>query len=179
MSDLQDIYFRGDIAPGHRMVVVKQRLSEMFRLDIAQVQKLFSGRPVVIRRGLNRTAAQQYREALFKAGALVELQPTTAGATEENAKINHTPAVNDTPARYGAGAKPAPPTELSAEPGLAPVGSNVLAVDERKTVVTVEVDTSALSLDAPGADLLRASERKTAPAVNIDTSHLQIAAPEG
>jgi len=81
MSDQEfDIIFRGDIVFGHQLSDVKMRLQQLFKADAAKVDALFSGRPVPLKRGLDRTSAEKYKEALIRAGAQVDI--VVAGATK-------------------------------------------------------------------------------------------------
>ena len=69
-----DVFFRGDIVAGQTIVEVKERLANLFKLELAQVEPLFSGRPTAIRRNLDEATAKKYEQALLKIGAVVELR---------------------------------------------------------------------------------------------------------
>jgi hypothetical protein len=75
-----DIIFRGDIVFGHQLVDVKLRLQQLFKADAAKVDALFSGRPVPLKRGLDLTSAEKYKDALIRAGAQVDI--VAAGETK-------------------------------------------------------------------------------------------------
>ncbi len=145
-----DVFFRGDIAPGQRLNEVRDRLRQMFRIDDARLNTLFSGRPMAIRRDLGIDEAERYRAALREAGALVELRPLM---------------VQDVPAA-------GPLAHATDDWSLAPVGADVLRPDERPSVVPVSVDISALEVAPPGVDVLREDERRPVVVRNIDTTHL-------
>ncbi|MEH6543525.1 MAG: hypothetical protein V7721_06240 [Porticoccaceae bacterium] len=199
MSEQYDVYFRGDIAPGHQMVEVRQRLQALFKLDDARAAKLFSGRPLAIRRDLDKVSAEQYRDSLLKAGALVELRSSASGevlaASSPVAPPVETPSIgsgfsgsdlNDSElsgSDLNAGAaepKPEPtpkpePAGASAEAfSLAPAGADVLLPEERVVVEAVEVDTSALDLAPAGGDLLKDDEKRVLEDLDIDLSHLSV-----
>jgi hypothetical protein len=146
-----DVFFRGDIAPGQRLNEVRDRLRQMFRIDDARLNTLFSGRPMAIRRDLGIDEAERYRAALREAGALVELRPLM---------------VPEVPAAAG------PLAHATDDWSLAPVGAEVLRPEERPTVVPVSVDTSGLEVAPPGVDVLREDERRPVVVRNIDTTHL-------
>ena len=145
-----DVFFRGDIAPGQRLHEVRDRLRQMFRIDDARLNTLFSGRPMAIRRDLGIDEAERYRAALREAGALVELRPLM---------------VPDVPAA-------GPLAHATDDWSLAPVGAEVLRPEERIPVIPVSVDISGLEVAPPGVDVLREDERRPVVVRNIDTTHL-------
>ncbi len=146
-----DVFFRGDIVPGQRLHEVRERLRQLFKLDDARLNALFSGRPMAIRRDLGASDAERYRVALREAGALVELRPLD---------VPDAPSVVDNPANPGG------------EWSLAPVGADVLQPEERIPVAPVSVDISGLEVAPPGADVLREDERRRVVVRNVDTTHL-------
>lgn len=146
-----DVFFRGDIVPGQRLHEVRERLRQLFKLDDARLNALFSGRPMAIRRDLGASDAERYRVALREAGALVELRPLD---------VPDAPSVVDNPANPGG------------EWSLAPVGADVLQPEERIPVAPVSVDISGLEVAPPGTDVLREDERRRVVVRNVDTTHL-------
>jgi len=146
-----DVFFRGDIVPGQRLHEVRERLRQLFQIDDARLNTLFSGRPMAIRRALGASDAERYRVALREAGALVELRPLD---------VPDAPSVADNPAPPGG------------EWSLAPVGADVLQPEERIPVAPVSVDISGLEVAPPGADVLREEERRPVVVRNVDTTHL-------
>lgn len=146
-----DVFFRGDIVPGQRLHEVRERLRQLFQIDDARLNTLFSGRPMAIRRDLGASDAERYRVALREAGALVELRPLD---------VPDAPSVVDNPANPGG------------EWSLAPVGADVLQPEERIPVAPVSVDISGLEVAPPGADVLREDERRRVVVRNVDTTHL-------
>lgn len=189
MSKTIDIFFRGDIAPGHALVEVQEQLKKLFRADDEQIQRLFSGRPVAIRRGLSQEEAERYRDAILEAGALVELRaaksdseqttepaqsgcqatPTAHGAEEEMPAGNAANTDNSTAGQ----STPEDDDGLS----LAPLGADVLNADERTRVEGVDVDISALDVEPMEGHLLKDSEKRHVAPVEIDTSHLVVNPP--
>ena len=184
MSDLYDIYFRGDIAPGHQMLEVRQRLQTLFKLDDERAVKLFSGRPLAIRRELSKDSAEQYRQTLLKAGALVELRSSDSGEIVLDPHSSPEPS-GDSP-RIAPDEKvdtepqnpPHKPGDKSVEAdsefSLAPVGSDVLRPEERVAIEALEVDTSALDVAPVGTDLLDDEEKRVEEELEIDLSHLSV-----
>jgi len=93
-----DIIFRGDIVFGHQLADVKLRLQQLFKADAAKVDALFSGRPVPLKRGLDKASAEKYKDALTRAGAQVDI--VAAGETKAApiARPVPTAPTNPTPA---------------------------------------------------------------------------------
>lgn len=156
MSDNYRIVFRGDIAPGHGVAEVKSRLAGLFRLDDESVAKLFSGRPVTIKRNLSGAGAKTWCDTLLKAGAVAQAVAED-GATAPSSQQ----------------AVPASEEGLRVEP----VGADVLRPSERADNRPRHVDTDHLSLDAAGADILRPHERSSVEELVLDLSHLRVENP--
>lgn len=172
MSDQQfDVFFRGDIVAGQAVVEVKERLAGLFKLEAAQVEQLFSGRPTAIRRNLDEASARKYEQALLKIGALAELRP---------ARVEEVPAVQvvaETSTADSPDESPVEPANTDGGLSLAPAGSDVLRPDERANVEATEVDVSALALEPGGGEILRDEEKRSVEATQVDTSHLEVLPP--
>ncbi len=174
MSNQQfDVFFRGDIAPGQAVSEVKERLAGLFKLEAAQVEQLFSGRPTAIRRNLDEAGAKKYEQALLKIGALAELRPVVVEVEGAPAPQAATATSIESPA---APVNPSAPL-AEASISLAPVGSDVLRPDERSSVEAVVVDVSALALEPGGGELLHEDEKHSVEATQVDTSHLEVLPP--
>lgn len=140
-----DIIFRGDIVFGHQLAEVKTRLQQLFKADAAKIDALFTGRPVPLKRNLDEATAHKYRDALIKAGAMVEVCPSDASPA--NAAPKPAPVVR----------RPAAP--VAVEWTLAPLGADLLPAKERQAPPTpVQVDVSGLSLRPAEGNLVDASE---------------------
>ncbi|MDM3871773.1 hypothetical protein QSV34_10465 [Porticoccus sp. W117] len=153
-----EIVFRGDIVSGHTMVEVRDNLRELFKADDAQLAKLFSGRPVVIRRNLDEESAKRYQQAMERAGAVVQVRQGDGGAK----------------AAVQAGVQPAE-DDISDEPWtLFPVGADLLRPEERIKQPAVNLDVANISVAPAGSDVLAANERREQPPVDVDTSHIDL-----
>lgn len=143
-----DIIFRGDIVFGHQLAEVKLKLQQLFKADAAKIDSLFSGRPVPLKRNMDEATAQKYRDALIKAGAMVEICPS------DTSPANAAPKPAPAPRRAS---EAAAPTEVVWT--LAPLGSDLLPARERPPQpAPVQVDTSALSLRPAEGNLVDVSE---------------------
>lgn len=65
------IHFDGAIVDGADVEAVKRQLCQLLRIEAAAIERLFSGRPVTLKRGLDRQQAIVYQQTLQQAGARV------------------------------------------------------------------------------------------------------------
>ncbi len=69
MSDNRfKIVFDGALLPGVESTTAKLNLAELFKSDVEAIEKLFTGRPVALKRDLSRPDAETYLTALKNAG---------------------------------------------------------------------------------------------------------------
>lgn len=77
------IYFSGQALEGFSIDQVKQNLAKLFKLDDTKIARLFTGKPVIIKKNLDIEKAKQYQAALLKAGAKIQIkQGTDASQTQ-------------------------------------------------------------------------------------------------
>ncbi len=144
-----DIIFRGDIVFGHQLAEVKLKLQQLFKVDAAKIDALFTGRPVPLKRNLDEATANKYRDVLLKAGAMVEVCSSDKSPANAPAKpvapVRSQPVVPVAPA-YAAWT-------------LAPIGADLLPASERPAKpAVVAVDTSGLSLRPAEGNLVDNTE---------------------
>ncbi|HEX7036792.1 MAG TPA: hypothetical protein VF210_13520 [Pseudomonadales bacterium] len=161
MSERFRLIFRGEVLPGQHPAVVRRRLSQAASFDEATLDRLFSGRPVVLKREADRATAARFQVLFKKAGARLRVVPAEAAAAHDSDS-------ESAPASTAA-------AEPSSEAGLAllPPGAPVLRDDERTPWRPREIDTSHLKLD--GAQYVVAQVSPPVPAP--DVSHLTLAEP--
>lgn len=72
------IVFDGALLPGVDATTAKLNLAELFKSDVAAIERLFSGRTVALKRDLSQLDAQSYLQALTKTGidARIEAEPS-------------------------------------------------------------------------------------------------------
>lgn len=72
------IVFDGALLPGVDVTTAKLNLAELFKSDVAAIERLFSGKPVALKRDLSQVDAQTYLQALTKTGidARIESEPS-------------------------------------------------------------------------------------------------------
>ncbi len=82
---LYKLIFSGEILPDFKKRQVRKNLKKLLNADRKELKLLFSGQPIVIRKGLAANKIRPYERALIKAGAVCrivaidsgeELQPT-------------------------------------------------------------------------------------------------------
>lgn len=71
------IVFDGALLPGVDATTAKLNLAELFKSDVTAIERLFSGRPVSLKRDLSQADAQTYLQVLVKTGidARIESEP--------------------------------------------------------------------------------------------------------
>lgn len=168
MSEISyEVVFRGDVVPGQSIVDVKQRLGELFSADPERIDGMFSGRPVVIKRGLDQSTAERYQASMERAGAVVNIRPAT---NNEDPPIDTAAAKPATNSDLSPSAPPAPVGDME----VAPVGADVLTPEQRRDFTPANIDTSYMTLAEAGSEVLKEEERNIVPDRDVDTSHLSL-----
>ncbi len=87
MSDNRfKIVFDGALLPGVESTTAKLNLAELFKSNVEAIEKLFTGRPVALKRDLARPDAETYLTALKNAGidARIEAEQPVAFSLDRN-----------------------------------------------------------------------------------------------
>jgi len=147
MSARFDVLFAGQMLEGSEASAVRLQLARLFKADEATLDKLFSGKPQILKRDADEPTARKYQQAMAAAGALALLRPC--------ADTNPTPVAS---ARH-------------AELTLAPHGTDVLTPEERATATAPGINAPDLDLAAAGE---RLAEPAPPPPPAPDTSHLSL-----
>lgn len=193
-----EVVFSGQVAPGADPAAVRQGVQRLFNASEELLEQFFSGRRIVVKRGLDLATAQKYRQAFNSVGAVVEIDggpfaQQEAPASEPQAAPAATqPVEQPAPAPSAAATTPAPaPATATATAtdipprdeymaafshvqapdfGLASPGADLL--DEKLQEQVTEVDISSLSLAPAGSDLEQLPG--ASPIAEPDTSHLKL-----
>lgn len=181
-----EIAFSGQMVAGADPLQVRQAVQRLFNASEQMLEQLFSGRRVVVKRGLDRATAEKYRQAFARAGALVEVTGDAVVTPEAEQQVAATTSSGES-----AGADAATETEdglptLEVAPrdeymaafshvqapdfGLAATGEDLQ--QNKPEVAAVEVDVSGISLAPVGSDLEQLPGAEPVPVP--DTSHLQV-----
>jgi len=70
MGQLYDIYFAGQLVEEFDEAVVRENLAKLFKVNDVALEKLFSGKPQPIKRGVDKAGAIKYKTAMARAGAI-------------------------------------------------------------------------------------------------------------
>lgn len=113
-DDTYTIVFAGKVLPGHEVADVKVALGTQFKLSADQVNKLFSGRRSVLKKGLDAAGSARFESALNNIGAavLVEIgdaSPSPAPAATGGSRPPPPPPPPPPPAGSPGAPTPAPP----------------------------------------------------------------------
>lgn len=145
------VIFEGQITGEKDLADVKRQLAALFKMNNTQVESLFNGKPVVIKRDVDTQTAQKYAAAFKKAGAVCKI--TSSGNTP--------PAAKTAQPASSAASKPQPES-------LA--GRDIVNIK-------VPADLTGLSMANPGEDIPVLTIEAD---VNIpDTHGLSVATDEG
>ena len=182
-SPRYDIYLTGKLAEGIEPAAASRQLAALFKSTPETMAGLLTGKPQLLKRGLDKATALKYRDALQKAGVLVAFKAQPAAVSDQAAPAS----------------APPPPTPPATAITLAPAGGELLSPAERSRPPMVEVDTSdyqlaplaaaqpapeivvaapdigPLSLAPTGSDVLTDVERERPPAAAPDISDYSLA----
>ena len=78
MSERFNVIFKGELLPGVESTAARKTVAQLLKVDAAKAEQLFSGKPTVLRRDVDRDTAEKVQRALKNAGAKCELQPLEA-----------------------------------------------------------------------------------------------------
>jgi len=87
---LYNLIFQGKIIDGASLNKVKLNIAQLFKINAAKTDTLFSGKAIIIKKNLNTESAKKYLTVLKKAGAIVK-------AVKIEATTSTTPPPPDTP----------------------------------------------------------------------------------
>ena len=191
MEARYNVYFAGQLRAGHDLAGVRDQLARLFKADTATLDKLFSGKPQLVKRDCDKATALKYQQAMEQAGAVPIIKSLAQPAESEPAaapgkaasmaeRIAALAAAPDITYPHQTGKKTGPDTaqiqqstqpDEAAEGGirLAPAGTAVLLPQERPAPAISNVTPPDLEIFASGQ---RLSEPRPEPPPAPDTSHL-------
>jgi hypothetical protein len=182
MDEKYRLTFRGEVLDGQHRAVVKRRLSELLKLEDAQIDKLFAGNPVVLKRDVDRSTAARYQGLFKKAGARLRVTAQTAtppAGTPEKAAAATEPAASPDYSLAAVGSElsdvrdESPPPAPEAEFELAEVGVDLLT--ERVETPVVDLGPLDFEVAEVGADI--GPQAQPSDACAPDVSHLKLVDP--
>ena len=153
MNASYDVCFAGKLCQGQELSTVRKNIQKLFNADPDTLNKLFSGKTQLVKRGCDKATAQKYSKAMERAGATAIIRARDTA-----------PAQTETP--------PTAASEGDAAFNLAPTGSDVLRPDERKVEPISEIDIPDVTLTELGTDM---GDYEQSSEIAPDTSHLSVA----
>lgn len=123
MSELFSVVMTGKIADGKDRDEVKASVARLFKLNSAQLEKMFSGKPVAVRRDIDRLQADKICAALLQAGAEAKVKARVAAAAKPKA-----------PPAPKAAAAPKPQAVASAKSAAKPAASTPAQAADKGTI---------------------------------------------
>jgi hypothetical protein len=194
MDTRYNVMCAGEVLDGQDEATVRRNLGRLFKADDQTLDKLFSGKPQLLKRDCDAEVARKYRDAIESAGGKPIIrqvrQDTPSGLTlappgsdvlrpEERAAgpeaVLPPPAfdVAEVGARLASPSAPAPPPPDTSHLTLGGVGETIPTL-ERNTAAAPIPD-SGLSLAEPGSALRETSSRPAAR--DVDVSGISLAPP--
>lgn len=152
---MYQLVFQGECVAGTDQATARENARTLFRASVEQIERMFSGRPVVIRNRLEREQADKYREVLHRHGmiarveAMAETAPATPPQSPGRSPVPPRPASAQTSQPASAAAASGPAAASTGAPGTEP-GERLSLAGARADAILSE---SALQLDPAGVDL--------------------------
>ncbi len=208
MADNYSVIFRGDIVLGKNLVEVKQKLAQLFKVDDARIERMFTGKPTPLKANIALAQAKKYQSILTQAGIVTEIIDATT-ATKKSPSKASPKVLADKVASKTSENKPVKESTVDAgfNFSLAPVGSdllegkreevpepiivdhislaeqqgNIVGEEERLAPLPATVDADELEWDLTevGEDLLKPSEHKEVETSDLNTDNISLAATGG
>ncbi|WP_078083418.1 hypothetical protein [Microbulbifer mangrovi] len=162
------VIFRGDLEPGYTVADVKANFARLFKAGPDTVEKLFSGRPLAIKKGMAQVQAEQLQATLSKLGAQSTVR-AEGGEQPVPQPSAPSPEPVSAPVADAGETTPVQSAVSDSSLSLAPMEGNLVKAHEKKSVEAVQVEVNHLSLKPAEGNLLEAGERKpeAAPAVSV------------
>lgn len=177
-----DILFSGKLIDGQDPVVARERLRRLFKASDAHIDRLFSGKPVVVKKGVDIETAGKYRLAFRQAGALLDIRTSADAAQqpEPAATVPEASGMTLAPPNTGSLEEFAPKLEPVTLPDISSLDMSAAgaALDEAPTPAPPHIDTGGLSMVESRDWTLDDCQPPPLPEVLPDIDDLELAAPD-
>lgn len=197
------LVFKGECTPGTNPEKAREGAKTLFKANADQIQRMFSGQPVVIRNKLEEMQAEKYRAVLEKHGMVAYVESMDGAAAPKPAPKPQAAASAPPPATQPSPQQPREEAASQSKPAVPSSGQVKVEPGDRPNVAGEKVDDilsgSGLTLDPvgvtleehkehaapmfehlddwtiapPGTEL--GEEKKLPPPVVPDVSHLSLA----
>jgi hypothetical protein len=175
MSELFNVVFAGEVAGRADPAVVRANVGKLFGASDAVLDKLFSGQPVAIKKGVDRATAMQLRARMKQAGAEVRLvqvdeqgRPVAATAANPASVPASAPSAAASPVPASPAARPvAGAAPVAAAPGAtapAPAAEAAAAIAQASPGGSMAARLQALAREQAQESAARAASPAAAPA---------------
>ncbi len=147
--DTYDVYFSGAMLRNADPEEAKRKIGAMFKLEGAKLDRLFSGKPIPIKRGVDMDQAVKFRVAFRDAGALVDIVPAGQPAPDPAARPQppQRPAAPLPPTAAPTAASPAaPPAPATAPPPSTSAGDSGLSLADGPLPPSPEADRTPIPI---------------------------------
>jgi len=175
-----DVSFSGQLIDGADLTQVKNNVAKLFKTEVQNIEVMFSGKRVVIKRNLDQQTATKYQAVMKNAGAMCELSENKPVVTQEYSADNPPPISQPEPeagvtssvsqvqtANTESAAMPAPASNMDSVTIASP-GETIM---EHERVEPPQIDISAISIDDSRKNLV---EHIPVPEPDIDISSMSI-----
>lgn len=164
-----DIYFLGEMLPEADPTAVRQGVAKLFKIDPTATDRLFSGKALRVKQGVDADAASRYRAAFRDVGALVQIVPEGAPVPEQTSRA---------PAAEPAATAAVEP-ESTSEPPPADAPSFTLAepgaiIDHSVPPAPADIDTAGLEALPPNSGSLEDCKVEKSARAIPDISHMKL-----
>lgn len=183
MADtLFDLYFSGKTTGEEELEQVRLKVGKIFGADNETLKRLFSGKPLRIKSGVDQDTAIRYRVALREAGALLDIRPQRTDAAEVSTKTGTQRSEELTllPPNTGnlidcaIAASPYPLPDIT-DIALAPAG---VVIDESDPPPAQRINTEGLTLIEPNTGSLEDCKPVIEARPIPDITHINLAQNE-
>ncbi|GAA0848130.1 hypothetical protein GCM10009113_25650 [Marinobacter szutsaonensis] len=158
------LVFKGECVAGTDEQTARNNARALFKASVEQVERMFSGQPVVIRNKLEEAQAEKYRAVLKKHGMVAYVQPMPgARPVPESSRSGAEAPVRNEPAPKPAASAPAP-ARGGATPKVEP-GDRLPVAGEKVDAILAG---SGLNLDPAGVTLVEHQEAEAPMFEHLD-----------
>jgi hypothetical protein len=173
--DTFDIYFLGEMVPGADPAEVRSKVAGLFKIQEDAADRLFTGKPLRVKQGLDVDKASRYRAAFREAGALLQIVPHGAEPPAPKPAIprDSMDTAATAPAVTAADESPPPAAGIAAggdfdlaEPGV--------TIDETPPPAPAQINTDGLEALPPNTGSLEDCKVEKPHRPIPDISHLQL-----
>lgn len=175
------LLFRGQISPDQHVAVVRGRLQKILKASDGQLDVMFSGKPVTIKKDADEATVERYLEAFVKAGAKLEIVELDSAALAEAARkaemvaaaeAHKAQLIKEVLEAEQAEIEQAEAAAMGAPASTPHAQANSKPPSPSESSATASV---TFALAEVGADLVTAADKQPAPEANVVTDHLSLA----